>query len=204
LPNWVQQNLIEELHFLNLVLNERQVGVTTFVDLMILDDSLFNASRSGAIIADNENKATEIFREKVRFPYDNLPLGLRQARYLKMDAAHQLIFDNHSSVTVGVSVRGLTFQNLHISELGRIARNFPLRAEEIRTGALNTVHAGQVMFIESTAEGREGLFRELVEQAQQAEHEGRSLSRRSSPANENGMAAHLCSRLLRPAMGRLA
>ena len=116
-PNWVQQDLLDEMWYLNLVIKSRQLGVTTLADLWLLDDSLFNANVSGAIIADNERKATEIFREKIRFPYDNLPLGLRRARYLETDQSHTLVFDNKSRVTVGVSVRGLTFQNLHVSEL---------------------------------------------------------------------------------------
>lgn len=175
-PNWVQADLLSDLHFLSLIIKARQLGITSIVDLWLLDDSLFNANLSGAIIADNEKKATEIFREKIRYPYDNLPLGLRQARYLETDQTHTLVFDNKSRVTVGVSIRGLTFQNLHISELGRIARYFPQRAEEIRTGALNTVHAGQMIFIESTAEGREGLLYELVERANQLKQEGRELT----------------------------
>jgi len=175
-PNWVQIDLQSDLHFLNLVIKARQIGITTLVDLWLLDDSLFNANLSGAIIADNEKKATEIFREKIRYPYDQLPLGLRQARYLETDQTHTLVFDNKSRVTVGVSIRGLTFQALHISELGRIAKYFPQRAAEIQTGALNTVHAGQMIFIESTAEGREGLLYELVERANQLKQEGRELT----------------------------
>lgn len=175
-PNWVQQDLLDELWYLTLCIKSRQLGVTTLVDLWLLDDSLFNANVSGAIIADNERKATEIFREKIRFPYDNLPLGLRRARYLETNQSHTLVFDNKSRVTVGVSVRGLTFQNLHVSELGRISRYFPQRAEEIRTGALNTVHAGQMIFIESTTEGREGLLYELFERADQLKQEGRALT----------------------------
>ncbi|KKL96559.1 hypothetical protein LCGC14_1843290, partial [marine sediment metagenome] len=34
------------------------------------------------------------------------------------------------------------------------------------TGAFNTVHAGQMIFVESTAEGQEGHFYEMVDAAQ--------------------------------------
>jgi len=175
-PTWVQENLYAELWFLNLIPKARQVRITTAVDLWILDDSLFNSNLSGAIIADGGDKAKEIFGDKIKYPYENLPLGLRQARYLEKEQAQGFEFDNGSSIMVGVSVRGLTFQNLHISELARIDRYFPDKSEEIRTGALNTVHAGQCIFVESTTQGREGLFADLCERALHLKQEGRALT----------------------------
>ena len=59
-----------------------------------------------------------------------------------------------------------TLQYLHVSEYAQVCARFPEKAREIRTGALNTVQAGQVVFIESTADGQEGHFHELCEQAQ--------------------------------------
>jgi hypothetical protein len=60
-------------------------------------------------------------------------------------------------------MRSGTLQYLHVSELGKIARKFPEKAREIRTGALNAVHEGHYVFVESTAEGRGGDFYELVQ-----------------------------------------
>jgi hypothetical protein len=54
----------------------------------------------------------------------------------------------------------------HVSEYGQVCAKFPEKAREIRTGALNTVQAGQVVFIESTADGHEGHFFDLCEAAQ--------------------------------------
>jgi hypothetical protein len=92
------------------------------------------------------------------------------------DNRSSITFDNGSSITVGVSIRGLTFQYLHISELGKIARFSPEKAQEIRTGAINTVHVGQFMFIESTAQGMEGLFYELCDAAMKAMAEKQGLT----------------------------
>jgi len=175
-PTWVQQDLFAEFELLNLIAKGRQVRVTTAVDLWILDDALFNSNLSGAIIADGADKAKEIFRDKIKFPYENLPLGLRLARYLEKEQAQGFEFDNGSAVMVGVSIRGLTFQNLHISELARIDRYFPDKSEEIKTGAINTVHSGECIFVESTAQGREGLFYDLCQKAEQLKQEGRGLT----------------------------
>ena len=46
----------------------------------------------------------------------------------------------------------------------------------MRTGALNTVQAGQVVFLESTAEGKEGHFYELCEAAQAKQRMGTPLT----------------------------
>ena len=55
-------------------------------------------------------------------------------------------------------MRSGTLQYLHVSEYGQLCAKFPDKAREVRTGALNTVQAGQIVFIESTAEGQEGHF----------------------------------------------
>lgn len=60
-----------------------------------------------------------------------------------------------------VTVNGI----VHNSELGKICAKYPEKAEEIRTGALNTVHPGAWVIIEGTAEGKGGLFHEICTRA---------------------------------------
>jgi hypothetical protein len=67
-------------------------------------------------------------------------------------------------------------QYLHISEYGKLCSQFADKAREVRTGALNTLQAGQVVFIESTAEGREGHFFELCETGQAKQRMGTKLT----------------------------
>jgi hypothetical protein len=73
-------------------------------------------------------------------------------------------------------MRSGTLQCLHVSEYGQLCAKFPDKAREVRTGALNTVQAGQVVFIESTAEGKEGHFYELCEAAQSKQRIGMPLT----------------------------
>ena len=75
--------------------------------------------------------------------------GSRRTAAIEKDAADELLFSNNSSIRVGVSMRSGTLQYLHISEYGQVCARFPEKAREIRTGALNTVQAGQ-----------DGLYRE--------------------------------------------
>src|SRR4029077_18963086 len=92
------------------------------------------------------------------------------------DSADELIFANNSSIRVSTSMRSGPLQYLPISEYGQFCANFPEKGREVRTGALNTVQAGQVVFIESTAEGQEGHFYDLCEQAQAKQRMGTSLT----------------------------
>ncbi len=73
-------------------------------------------------------------------------------------------------------MRSGTLQYLHVSEYGQLCAKFPDKAREVRTGALNTVQAGQIVFIESTAEGREGHFYDLCEEAQAKQRMGTKLT----------------------------
>src|SRR5262249_52774175 len=137
-----------------------------FIQIFMLDACLFNSNIRAGTIAHRLEDAKVIFRDKIKFPYDNLPEGLKALRPIVRDAADELLFSNNSSIRVGVSMRSGTLQYLHISEYGVVCARFPEKAREIRTGALNTVQAGQVVFLESTAEGKEGHYYELCESAQ--------------------------------------
>jgi hypothetical protein len=73
-------------------------------------------------------------------------------------------------------MRSSTLQYLHISEFGKICAKFPDKAREIMTGSLNAVAPGQYVFIESTAEGREGYFYEMVKEAQKIKDADKKLT----------------------------
>ena len=173
--NWAQEALYEGMHDANVILKARQLGFTTFIQIFMLDACLFKSNIRAATIAHTLDSAKSIFREKVKYAYDNLPKQLRDAIPARQDAADTLSFENGSVLEVGTSLRGGTYQYLHISELGYICQKYPEKAEEIRTGALNTVHPGQVIFIESTAKGKIGLFYETCEDAQELQRQNAAL-----------------------------
>ena len=114
--NWAQANLFSEMHELNVILKARQLGFTTFIQLFMLDACMFNSNMRAGTIAHTREDAEAFFRDKVRFPYDNLPDGLRAANPATEDSARKLSFGNNSSIRVGTSLRSGTFQYLHVSE----------------------------------------------------------------------------------------
>ena len=165
--NDAQDRFYDAQHDLDLLLKARQLGFTTIIQLIMLDDCIFTPDLSAGVIAHNREDAEDFFRKKIKYAYDNLPEGLRQAVSAEQDSARSLAFSNGSSIRVGTSLRSGTYQRLHISEYGKLCAKFPEKANEVKTGALNTVHAGQKIWIESTAEGQDGDFYEKSILAQQ-------------------------------------
>lgn len=174
--NWAQRQLAGQLHHFNVILKARQLGISTFFLLYMLDAALFNANHSCGVIAQGLNEAADIFDNKVKFAYDHLLPIIKSSRSLVSDNAKELKFSNGSNLVIGTSMRGGTFQKLLVSEYGKISAKYPEKALEIKTGAFNTVHAGQQIFVESTAEGMQGEFFDLVKLARRIEDEGRGLS----------------------------
>lgn len=174
--NSSQEALFNEMHYMNVILKARQRGFTTFIQLFMLDACLFNSNIRAGTIAHTLTDAQAIFRDKVRYPYDNLPDGLKAANPAIGDSKSELVLGNNSSIRVGTSLRSGTMNYLHVSEYGKLCAKFPEKAREVRTGALNTVEAGQIVFIESTGEGQEGHYFELCELARSKARAGTPLT----------------------------
>lgn len=153
------------MHACNVILKARQLGITTFCSICALDEILWEDDKQAGIIAHTLDDASNIFQDKLKYAFDNLHPTLRQLFKPIGDSAKELSFKHGSVIRVGTSLRSSTLQLLHISEFGKICARSPEKAREIITGALNTVHAGQKITIESTAEGKEGAFYDLCQEA---------------------------------------
>lgn len=165
--NWAQKELYDNMHTFDIVLKARQLGITTFFCLFLLDKVLWGENIQAGIIAHTLDDAQNIFRDKLKYAFDQLHPNLRALFKTVGDSAKELAFANGSIIRVGTSLRSSTLQYLHISEFGKICAKSPEKAREIITGSLNTVHTGQNIYIESTAEGKEGHFYEMCQQARE-------------------------------------
>ena len=175
--NRTQKLLYLALHYLNIVLKSRQHGITTFACILFLDICLFIPHIHAAIIAHNREDAEEFFQNKVKFAYDNLPDWLKALVRANRSSSKALRFSNGSSIRVTTSGRSGTYQLLHVSELGKISARYPEKAREIVTGSLNTVHPGNWVIIESTAEGKSGAFYEICQRARKQMVAGQPLTK---------------------------
>ena len=163
--NRVQYLLYKTLWWLNIVLKSRQHGITTLVAIFFLDACLFNSNVRAGIVCHKLSDAKRIFRDKIKFAYDNLPEDLRNIRNTIKDDACEIILSNNSSIYVGVSMRSGTLQYLHVSEYGWLCAHAAQKAKEIKSGAMETVHAGGMIIVESTAEGPNNDFQFLCDDA---------------------------------------
>lgn len=175
-PYPVQLDYMANMHSRDVILKARKRGFSTFIQIWMLDEALFTDFFRGLVIAQDKDKAQEIFRDKLRFAYDRLPASVLAKRPLNTDSKSEMEFPNGSVIKVSISGRGGTPNFVHVSELGKIAAQFPHKAKEILTGTFPAVATGGHIVVESTAEGQEGAFFTLVGEAQKLRDSGAKLT----------------------------
>lgn len=155
-----------------IILKARQLGFTTLIALWFLDEIIWNPSTEALQIAHTLKDAGELFNKKIAFAVKNLYPCLMDFLNISQNSAKKVQFEYNidggkttSAFTVSTSGRGGTNHLLHISELGKLSKAYPLKADEIVTGSFQSVPSGGTMIIESTAEGQAGLFYEMYSKA---------------------------------------
>src|SRR5262249_22237341 len=110
---------------------------------------------------------------------NNLPAEVRAMFPLKNESADELVFaHNEASFKVATSVRSGTIHRLHVSEFGKICRKYPDKAAEVITGSIPAMPRTGMIVIESTAEGRQGEFYNMVQRAMRLQDTGAKLNER--------------------------
>jgi hypothetical protein len=128
------------------ILKDRQIGITTFHVLYYLDEVIWNAGRTAAIIAHEREALEKIFR-KAKVALENIPDGIRPM--VKIENKRELVFDNiNSSIYIALKVRSGTINHLHVSELAYIKEY-----QELKAGSFNSVPILGDITCESTGNG---------------------------------------------------
>lgn len=180
-PNQIQKEIHDNLWYFTIVPKARQLGVTTFFAILYFDQVLFSKNKTAGIVAHRQEDMKKIFRNKIKYAWDNMHPWVRE--YIgepNTDNANELSWTddegNTSTIFVSMSTRSGTINYLHISEFAYVCQRFPEKAEEIVTGAINSVEQGQFVSIESTTAGREGYFFDFVQAAEKNRKEQRELT----------------------------
>lgn len=169
-PNDAQEQFLKDAHKRNIILKARQLGFTTLVALLYLDDAIWTPNLSALIVAHRNDDAKKIFAEKIKWTWERFKadwpeivaeLGISTPG----DSASELKFSHGSSVRVSTSGRSGTYQRVLITEFGKTCARDPMRADEIMSGTLNAAHKNAVVTIESTAEGQDGHFFRMTQEA---------------------------------------
>ena len=175
-PNEAQQKLLASAHLRVIILKARKMGFSTLIQIWMLDTALFSERERCMVIAQDIGKAESIFRDVLKFAYDNLPQALREAMpTIGEPSKSQIRFANGSIVEVDTSARSGTPSFLHISEFGKIAFKDPAKAREIKTGSITACGPNALVFIESTSEGTSGEFYDMVQTYRALQESGKPL-----------------------------
>lgn len=173
--NWAQEYLYKNLWHRNNILKARQLGMSTFSSLMMLDHCLHRENFCAGINDKTQPDAEEKMG-KIELAYktlDSMPVDSefdhvedpedrkKIAEYAKFISTAvkakigntKAQFSNGSQIMVGTSLRGGTIHYLHISEFGYVAAHDPAKATEIISGSIPTVPKNGVLIMESTHEG---------------------------------------------------
>lgn len=173
-PNAMQRHFLCDVWHRNIILKARQLGFSTLISIIWLDHALWVENQRCGIIAHDRESAEAIFRDKVKFAYDNLPPEMKKYFPLARDSASELLFKhNNSSIRVATSMRSGTIHRLHISEFGKICAKYPDKAQEVITGSIPAVPKDGLIMVESTAEGQAGAFYNMTMKAKELDDIGR-------------------------------
>ena len=163
--NPMQSDVLDNLHTRNLILKGRQIGMSTFAVLYLLDTVLFNENISAGIVSYSLEHAQHIFKKIIGHALDTLPKEIRHLSGVLSRSAREISFNNGSSLRVDTTLRGGSYPLVLVSEFGKTCARNPLKAEEVITGTLQSVPKNGSIIIESTAEGSDGFFCDLVNSA---------------------------------------
>lgn len=175
--NPVQEYLHDHLWFRNIIPKARKLGVSTFFSILNLDQIIFSENKTAGIIAHRQEDQKRLFRNNIQFAVEQLHPWLKQiVGKPEISSANELVFKNGGTIFVSLTTRGQTPNYLHVSEYGYICKHSPDKAEEILSGAINSVAIGNMVSIESTAEGKNGHFYDLCMAAERKRVTGEQLT----------------------------
>lgn len=167
--NSVQSDVLEKQHNRNVILKARQLGMSTYCVLDLLDDCLWTPTFSGGIVSYSLEHAQHIFKRILGHAIDHLPKWLNPN--IKSRSAREMNFGNGSVLRVDTTLRGGAYQSVLVSEFGKTCARNPIKAEEVVTGTLQAVSRNSKVTIESTGEGSDGYFAEIVTNSAQRGNE---------------------------------
>tara|TARA_R110000868_G_scaffold178641_1_gene418414 strand:+ start:743 stop:2251 length:1509 start_codon:yes stop_codon:yes gene_type:complete len=160
--NSVQAQVLEIQHRRKIILKARQLGMSTFSVIDLLDDALFTPNLSCGIVSYSLEHAQHIFKKIIGHAIDTFFDPLKSYIGVVARSAREITFVNGSSIRVDTTLRGGTHQNILVSEFGKTCARSPQKAEEVVTGTLQAVGQNGSITIESTGEGSDGYFVDMV------------------------------------------
>jgi len=163
-------------HLRKIILKSRQQGISTLYLAYNLDSCLFRPGFQAGIQSYGQDEADKLSK-RAELMWNELDQGVKDLLGLTLVSNNSkgMTFSNGSILKIG-NFRGDTLQSLHVSELGKIAKKYPEKAKELKTGAFQAVSKDNNITIESTAEGSSGLFYDMWVKAEMLALQGKDLN----------------------------
>lgn len=165
--NSAQKKVLKKFkHNKKIILKSRQQGISTLYLAYYLDSCIFTENFSAGIQSVGQDEADKLAK-RAELMWEEFDPDIKELLGIKLTSNNQkgMSFSNKSILKIG-NFRGDTLQGLHVSELGKIAKKYPDKARELKTGAFQAVGKNNKITVESTAEGRSGLFYEMWTKAE--------------------------------------
>lgn len=167
--------LTQYRHNKKIILKSRQQGISTLYLAYNLDDCLFKPGYSAGIQSYGLDESNKL-QTRAQLMWDELDQDIKELFGLHLVSNNQkgMTFSNGAILKIG-NFRGDTLQSLHVSELAKIAKVYPDKAKELKTGAFQAVSTKNKITIESTAEG-ENMFKHMWDRAILRSNSSRALT----------------------------
>ena len=163
--NPVQEHVLDNMHTRNIILKARQLGMSTFAVLYLLDLAIWEKNLSCGIVSYSLEHAQHIFKRIIGHALDTMPKKYKDIVIITQRSAREINFVHGSSIRVDTTLRGGSYPLVLVSEFGKTCARNPQKAEEVITGTLQAVPRDGKVIIESTGEGNDGYFAEMVTEA---------------------------------------
>jgi hypothetical protein len=163
-------------HNKKIIPKSRQQGISTLFVAYNLDDCMFKPGFQAGIQSYGQDESDKL-QKRALLMWNDLDQNIKDLLNIRLVSSNQkgMTFSNGSVLKIG-NFRGDTLQSLHVSELAKIAKKYPEKARELKTGAFQAVSKNSKITVESTAEGADGLFYEICMQAQALQQMGVELT----------------------------
>lgn len=136
--------------------------MSTFSVLYMLDETIFKSNLSAGIVSYSLEHAQHIFKRILGHAIDSFTPDMKTLAGVIQRSAREITFANGSFLRVDTTLRGGSYQAILVSEFGKTCARNPLKADEVVTGTLQAVPIDGQVIIESTAEGSENYFYDMV------------------------------------------
>lgn len=146
----------------DMTLKDRQIGISTFHLIYMLDECLFTKNKNCGCIAHEQASLEKLFRI-VKTAWENMPESLRPKASL--ENIRELHFPHtNSTIFITLKARSGTLSHLHISEYA-----FIKDIQELKSGSFQAAGGGDIT-IEFTGNGINHAYEDWMSDSQWSKH----------------------------------